>query len=226
MRACIPVCLWACGWQLEGDERLQSSLVEELRKALVQSLEIELDFMKQERDGAAARADGLQRQLVELPTLREEVRRLREQLALSQGTVEALRSEQATLQAALKQQEEATAARIAEAAKAAAVAGVAKPAGGSSPVPGTSDALVPVGGSRMSRRSSIDTADVDQEFMNADTDHDGEGRCWLCGCCAFLPPRDVVQRKRVRHVRGSVSTVSQARFLGRSGGSGPGKSAR
>ncbi len=166
--------VWVFVLQLTDEPQLQASLVEELRKALVQSFELELQFVRHERDSAVSRADSLQRQVAELPVAREEVKRLREQLAMAQGTIEALRVEQSNMAAVIRRAEDEAAARVKEAAAAVAAATVAQAA----TVPATSgtdltSALVPTGGSR---RPSVTTLDADQEFMNADADHDGAFR--------------------------------------------------
>ncbi len=166
--------------QLVGDEKLQASLLEELRKALVQSYDIELDFTRRERDAAKARADGASRQASELTAVRDETKKLREHLALAQATIDGLRVEQAktlkdaqaAVDAARAQAQEAHAAAAAGAVAGAAGGGRGAGAGVGAGGGDGGDALALVRAESGSVRSGGD-AEADQEFNNADVDHDG-----------------------------------------------------
>ncbi len=158
--------------QLDKDEALLGSLRDELRKALVQSLEVELGYVVAERDALLERRDANQARLeAELAATQEEIKRLREQVASAQGAVEALRQDhQVALERA--QRAEAETAEVRARASAAATATAASAAPGL----GGSGALVAAGGPGFrggAAPRSSPTDDADQEFMNADLDHDG-----------------------------------------------------
>ncbi len=200
--------------QLEDDEMLRFNLVEELRKALVQSYELELDFVRRERDGARRQAavgstpawSSPSSSTAEHTALKQEVKHLREQLA--------------TAQSALHQEQEARAAEAAVHAKAlaeaeervtaAAAAGVSSPS--PAPVPAHGGALtVSVFGSPMQRGDdgvhSAGPALSSRSSVVTDADQ-VRPACCLCGmhppicrpsphCCCVVLSRYLSRRVTV-----------------------------